>query len=105
MRHVYVEMKGVIPGPVLEALRAEFGHKLLVRCMAIEEMRDVRDAPQFKPEPWALEPSEALWFFRNRNGLTQGELGMRLGGIAHQNISAMEQGVRPIGRAMARRFA
>ncbi len=41
---------------------------------------------------------------RNREGLTQHELGETLG-IPQTNISQMERGVRSIGKQLAKRFA
>lgn len=42
--------------------------------------------------------------FRNREGLTQNELGATLG-IPQTNISQMERGVRSIGKQLAKRLA
>ncbi len=41
---------------------------------------------------------------RNREGLTQSQLGEVMG-IAQTNISQMERGVRAIGKQLAKRFA
>lgn len=49
---------------------------------------------------WAI----ALKGFRIREGLTQASLGSQLG-IAQTNISQMELGKRPIGKALAKKFA
>ncbi len=49
---------------------------------------------------WAI----ALRGLRNREGLTQSALGELLG-IAQTNISQMELGKRPIGKAVAKRLA
>lgn len=41
---------------------------------------------------------------RNREGLTQQQLGEMVG-IAQTNISQMERGIRSIGKQLAKRFA
>ncbi len=60
---------------------------------------------------WYLEnaanmskPGDVLKRYRKRAGLSQKELGDKLG-IAKQNISAMERGTRGISKANARKLA
>lgn len=50
------------------------------------------------------EPGLALRGARVKEGLTQVELSEKLG-IEQGNVSAMENGRRPIGKAMAKRLA
>ena len=49
---------------------------------------------------WAV----VLRGLRNREGLSQASLGQKLG-VAQTNISQMELGKRPIGKALAKKFA
>jgi plasmid maintenance system antidote protein VapI len=61
---------------------------------------------EFIQENFADLPNWAIVLrgFRNREGLSQKSLG-ELIGIAQTNISQMELGKRPIGKALAKRFA
>lgn len=51
-----------------------------------------------------LGPGDALRGARELSGLTQQQLGKAVG-IGKSNISEMERGKRPIGKAMAKRLA
>ena len=50
------------------------------------------------------EAATSLRGARGRDGMSQAELAHKLG-IPQQNVSEMEKGKRPMGRAMAKRLA
>jgi DNA-binding XRE family transcriptional regulator len=104
-RDVFIEIRGVIPGTLLEVLRHEYGIRLITRTDCGEPMRDTLSAPLYEREPQRMGPGDFLRFYRSKSGLTQSELGKRLGGIPRQNVSGMEGGKRHIGERMARRLA
>jgi DNA-binding XRE family transcriptional regulator len=101
---IYVEIKGIIPAALIQVLRLEYGHRLILRSEWGERMRNVLDAPLYKREPLEMNPGAYLRFFRLDNGLSQMGLGQTLG-MSRQNVSHMENGRRPISRQMALRLS
>jgi DNA-binding XRE family transcriptional regulator len=104
-RDVHVEIFGVIPGELLEVLRREYQHRLLLRVLSLDPMRDVMQEPLYLREPLTPGPADNLRFYRGAKGITQAQLARVLGGIPRQNVSEMERGLRPIGKRMARKLA
>lgn len=51
------------------------------------------------------DKGEALKHYREIHGLTQDQLGEKLGGLLRQQISNMETGIRAISLDMAKKFA
>jgi DNA-binding XRE family transcriptional regulator len=102
---VYIQIRGDIPGAVLQALRDEYGRSVILRCEGLEPWTNILDAPLYARKPLTMYPGAYLRFFRRDNGLSQSELGSKLGGVSRQNISNMEYGRRPISRRMALRLA
>jgi len=101
---IWVQIRGIIPPRVLCVLRQEFGERLRVRSEIGKRMRNVLDAPLYSHEPQEMTPGEYLRLFRQDAGLTQTELGRKLGGMVRQNVCGMERGRRPISRMMALRL-
>jgi transcriptional regulator with XRE-family HTH domain len=52
-----------------------------------------------------MKPGDYLRFFRQDNGLSQAQLGRKLGGVSRQNVCHMENGVRPISKRMSLRLS
>jgi DNA-binding XRE family transcriptional regulator len=105
-RDTFIEIRGAIPGTVLEVLRKEYGRRLIARCdWVVEQLPDILNAPLYEQDPQQMSPAAYLRFFRQDNSLTQAELGLRLGGLSRQHISDMENGRRSVGRAMARKLS
>jgi transcriptional regulator with XRE-family HTH domain len=59
----------------------------------------------YKTVKAAMTPGDALKIYRENNKLTQTALGKMLGGIPRQQVSNMENGIRPISIAMAKKLA
>lgn len=53
----------------------------------------------------AATPGMNIRFYRERDGLTQEQLGRRIGRFSRQAVSDMEHGRRPISKAVAKRLA
>jgi DNA-binding XRE family transcriptional regulator len=102
---ICIQIDGVIPSSVLEALREEYGPYLILRVNAIESMVDIMHAPLYARVQKELSPGGCLKLYRQDQNLTQRELGEKLGGVPRQNIGGMENGRRPISRMMAVRLA
>jgi DNA-binding XRE family transcriptional regulator len=102
---VYIEVKGIIPGALLQCLRDEYGRRLILKCEWGERLPNVLDAPFYEREPGEMSPGAWLRYFRQDGGLSQAKLGQELGGVSHQNVSHMEYGRRQISRQMALRLS
>ena len=105
IRGISIDIRGDIPGSILEMLRFEYGPRLRVTSEGFERMRDVLNAPIYKKVTLEMNPGAYLRFFRKDNYLTQAELGQKLGDIQRQIISNMENGRRPISKIMAIRLS
>jgi DNA-binding XRE family transcriptional regulator len=102
---VYIEIKGMIPGALLQCLRDTYGRRLILHIEYGKRMHNILDAPLYEQDPKEMNPGAWLRFFRQDNGLSQAGLGQKLGGVSRQNISNMEYGRRPISRKMALRLS
>lgn len=69
-----------------------------------DERVDVFATGWYRETSAEMTPGDVLRIRRENAGLTQEELGKRIGSN-RQNISAMERGRRPIGEAVAERLA
>jgi len=103
--HTEIRMRGEIPARVLEALRAEYGLDLKESEEDDEELVDVFATDWYQSVKSTTTPGDVLRMYRETRQLTQSELGHLLGGLVRQQISNMENGIRPISLAMARKLA
>jgi len=104
-RDVFIEIRGIIPGALLEVLRLEYGCRVIESMDVEMPMKDVLSAPLYEREPQQMRPGDFLRFYRCKKCLTQSELCKELVGLYRQNISGMEGGKRPIGKRMASKLA
>lgn len=104
--HTEIHMRGEISARVLDALRAEYGQDLKVSEEDDdEELVDVFETDWYRSVKATTTPGDVLRIYRETRQLTQSELGRQLGGLARQQISNMENGIRPISLGMARKLA
>lgn len=68
------------------------------------DLVDIEDTSWYRERANRSTPGQVLKRYRKRNGMSQTDLGEKLG-IAKQNISAMERGSRGISKAMAHDLA
>ncbi len=99
---ISVRIEGDIPARLLEALKAEIGDELEIRS-GDEEYVDVLGTAWYRG--LELLPGEALAHYRALHGLTQAQLGEKLGDLPRQHISNMETGRRVITLEMAKKLA
>ena len=104
-RDTFIEIRGAIPGNLLELLRKEYGRRLIIRCDWQGPLPDILNLPLYEREPMKMSPAAFLRFFRQDKLLTQTELGMQLGGLSRQHISDMENGRRSISKGTARKLS
>jgi DNA-binding XRE family transcriptional regulator len=69
-----------------------------------DDLVDITETAWYRERANKSTPGQVLKRYRKRNGMSQTELGEKLG-IAKQNVSAMERGVRGISKAMAHELA
>lgn len=99
-----LKMVGDVPDRILNVLRDEYGD---IQVIDDEdgELVNVTDTDWYKATKATMTPGKTLKAYRERAGLTQEELGRRIGNVPRQHISGMELDRRPIGREMAKRLA
>lgn len=95
-----------------EAIELRFIGPIVNKTLAVEKMKDLGFVDTSDAVPWRdayPEYSEeqligkALAGVRYREGLTQVQLAEKIG-VPQRHISEMENGKRPIGKAMAKRL-
>ncbi len=104
-----LEIKGEIPGWLIDRLKEEYRENLVLRdedySVAKGELVSVFENEWFKSIDSQITPADNIRIYRENAGLTQTELGKKLGNIPRQNISAMEKGKRGISKEMARKLS
>lgn len=98
------EVKGDIPSKVMQYLKKEFGQDIEV-LQDDEEMADIFDSEWYKEISASTTPGEALKIYRENAGLTQSELGKKLGKLSRQKISDLERGKRNISKEVSKQLS
>ncbi|EKD39846.1 MAG: Cro/CI family transcriptional regulator [uncultured bacterium] len=101
---IELRLKGDIPTRIIKALESEYG-KLEILTDEDEELVDITSSDWYKSVKVALTPGSVLRVYREKAGLTQTALGVKIGGVPRQHISGMETGTRSISKEMAKRLA
>lgn len=100
----HIRLEGEIPRQLLSYLEQNFGEvqvienedEELVEVTRTEWCRNIRDQ---------TSPGENLRLYRTLHGLTQEELGTKVGNFSRQNISNMERGHKSISKSVAKKLA
>ena len=95
------EIKGEIPKKVINYFAHEYGSKFEI-IEGDDELIDIFDTNWFKKINEATTPGESLRIYRENMGLTQEQLGRKLGNFTRQHISDMEKGRRGISKEVAK---
>jgi len=103
--HIEINIKGEIPEKLLSLLEEEYGEGVQIAKDDGEETVNVFDTDWYKEIKPKIAPGDNLRIYRQNAGMTQAELGEKLGGIPRQHISNMERGIRPISIKTARELA
>lgn len=90
-----------IPPELLDFLRSKYKSVTLIA----DANDEVAESMPLYAEMTAETPAANIRFYRERDGLTQSELGRRIGRFSRQAVSDMEHGRRAISKAVARRLA
>jgi len=99
------EIKGDIPSRVVSYLRSEFGRNFTVIDNGEDSYIDITDTEWYRKQKKRMTPGRNLRIYRERDRLTQAELGKRLGGLSRQKISDMENDRRGISKDLAKKCA
>jgi len=94
-----------IPERILSLLRDEYGENVQIVEEDDDELVDVTDTDWYKTIKKSTLPSENMKIYRELHGMTQAELGEKLGGLPRQHISNMENGKRAISLNVAKKLA
>jgi len=98
------KIKGNIPDGLKKYLRREFGQNVEI-IDENEELVNIFDTPWYKTIKKNISPGDALRIYRQNFGLTQAELGQKLGKFTRQKISDMENNKRSISKAVAKKLS
>ena len=98
------EIKGNIPAGIMEYLHREFGQNVEI-VDENEELVNIFDTHWYKAIKKNISPGDTLRIYRQNLGLTQTELGQKLGKFTRQKISDMENNKRSISKAVAKKLS
>ena len=99
--HIKIYIKGKIPSRIVSALKKEYGNKVQLTTEDGDQVVDVFETSWYKRVRKTLTPGRNLKIYRQNMGLTQEQLGAKLGGLQKQFVSNMESGIRPISKKTA----
>ena len=99
------EIKGEIPKNVIEYFRQKYGRFFEIIEENENELIDIFETDWFKKVNQSTNPGESIRIYRRNKGLTQAELGKRLGNYTKQHISDMEHSRRSISKEVAKKLS
>ncbi len=100
-----IHIKGKIPTRLVTVLKKEYGKKVRLTKEDDDELVDIFQTDWYKRIKRTLTPGKNLKIYRQNLGLTQAQLGEKLGNLPKQFISNMENGIRPISKKTAIKLA
>ncbi len=100
-----IHIKGKIPTRLVTVLKKEYGKKVHLTKEADDELLNVFQTDWYKRIKKTLTPGTNLKIYRQNLGLTQAQLGEKLGNLPKQFVSNMENGIRPISKKTALKLA
>lgn len=103
-----IRLEGEIPEILVDYLKKEFGDIDIIpddEDGDDDELINVFETNWYKEIQKEIKPGETVRFYREMHGFTQAELGMKIGRFSRQYISNLENGHRPISKAVAKRLS
>ena len=97
------EIKGTIPKKVIDYFSHEYGKAFQI--IEEDELIDIFKTDWFKKINESTTPGDSLKIYRENIGLTQEELGKKIGNFTKQNISDMENNRRGISKEVAKKLS
>ena len=99
------EVKGEIPKNVIEYFQQEYGSSFEIIEEKEDDLIDIFETDWFKRANQSTTPGESIKIYRQNKGLTQEELGKKLGNYTRQHISDMENLRRSISKEVAKKLS
>lgn len=100
----HIRVEGEVTGALVEYLRQQFGEIEVIEDED-ERLVEVTESEWYRSIRSTITPGENMRVYRELHGFTQADLGQKLGKLTRQNVSNMENGHRPISKAVAKRLA
>ena len=97
-----VRIEGEIPSSILSLLKVEYGNKLVVKLSPDDTLVNVFETDWYKTRKKSMTPGKHMRIYRDNLGLTQEELGRKLGGLSRHYVSDLEAGTRAISKTVAK---
>ncbi len=101
---ILFEVKGDIPPNLLAYLEQTYGRNVEVLEEA-EEPADLFETAWYQDIQHQITPAEIVRIYRENMGITQEELGRKLGNLSRQKISDMENNRRSISKNQAKKLS
>jgi DNA-binding XRE family transcriptional regulator len=99
-----LEIRGRIPSWMLKRLKKEYGRNCIIKDDS-ETLVDVFKTDWYKSIDARMKPCDSIKIYRENKGMSQAELGEKLGNVPRQNISSMEKGRRGVSKEMAKQLS
>ncbi|MFZ2631493.1 MAG: helix-turn-helix transcriptional regulator, partial [Desulfosalsimonadaceae bacterium] len=99
----HIRIDGEITLPLVDYLRSEFGDIEIIENED-DELVEVVASDWYRSIRATMQPGDNMRIYRKIHKYTQAELGKKLGNFTRQNISNMENGHRPISKAVAKKL-
>ena len=100
----HIRLEGEVTDDLVDYLRQRFGEIEVIENDD-EELVEVTESEWYRSIKPTMSPGENMRVYRQLHGMTQTEVGAKLGAFTRQNVSNMENGHRPISKAAAKRLA
>ena len=100
----HIRLEGEVTDDLVDYLRQRFGEIEVIENDA-DELVEVTESDWYRSIKSTMSSGENMRVYRKLHGMTQAELGAKLGAFSRQNVSNMENGHRPISKAAAKRLA
>ncbi len=99
-----IRIQGDIPVRILDVLRSEYGAHLKI-YNGDDEYVEATETDWYRDIKAQTTPGNAMRIYRKNFGLTQAQLGEKLGNVPRQIVSNMERGRKSISLANAKKLA
>ena len=105
MPRIKITMEGDVSPRVLSALKDVYGDEVKIIDDSADVVMDATETDWYRTIKKNITPGACMRYYREIYGMTQEQLGRKLGGIPRQLISNMETGRRGINIETAKKLA
>jgi DNA-binding XRE family transcriptional regulator len=100
----HIRLDGEVTDELVDYLRQRFGEVEVIEDDD-DELVEITESDWYRSIKATMSPGRNVRVYRELHGMTQAALGAKLGSFSRQNVSNMENGHRPISKAVAKRLA